>query len=121
MIIVDKFEAQKSKVYLGIVWGDCDNRLKRYQLNKYATKRNYDLKIAQLVHMDLLDLVLTEYGIDHIERVLVHSISDFKDMLEFCMLYHVCKEFQVPWIVATQRIRSEDFKNDTDFQAFINF
>ncbi|MFC5735901.1 hypothetical protein [Cytobacillus gottheilii] len=118
---MDKFEAQKSKVYLGIVWGDSDNKLKKYQLTKYAAKRNYDMKLSQIVHMDLLDLVLTDFGVDQIEQVIVHNISDFSDMTEFCMLYQICKELGLPWVVATQNIRSEDFKTDIDFRAFINF
>lgn len=118
---MEKFEMQNSKIYLGLVWGDSDNKLKKYQLTKYATKRNYSMKIAQIVHMDLLDIVLTDFGVKRIEGVVVHCISDFRDMTEFCMLYQICKDLKIPWIVATQCIRSKDFKKDSEFRSFINF
>lgn len=118
---MDKIEKHNSKIFLGVVWGDNDNNLKKYQVTKYAAKRNYNMKIAQIVHMDLLDIVLTDFGIEQIERIVVHCISDFKEMIEFWMLYQTCKDLKVQWTVATQCIHSEDFSKDSEFKAFINF
>ncbi|PYF07887.1 hypothetical protein [Ureibacillus chungkukjangi] len=117
---MEKSEMQNSKIYLGLVWGD-NNTLKKYQLTKYAAKKDYDMEIAHIVHMDLLDLVLTDFGIEQIERVIVHCISDFRDMTEFYMLYQSCKDLGISWVVANQCIRSEDFKRDSEFRSFISF
>lgn len=103
---MEKFEMQNSKIYIGLLWGDNNNKLKKYQLTKYAAKRNYNMKIAQIVHIDFLDLMLTDFGVEQIDRVIVHCISDFRDMTEFYMLYQICKDLKIPWTVARQCIFS---------------